>query len=383
MPGIDMTLRIGKSNPQPAPRLLMEALQNVEVTHSDSDRSGFQITFQVGRTGSRDRTDDALIKNPLLTPFNRVIVVITIAAKAQVLMDGIITQQEFAPNSEPGRSTLTVTGEDVAVMMDQEQSRREQHPQQSEMAIAQKIIADPAYSKYGLIPDVQKPPANITPTRNERTPAQSSSDLEYLQEMAQRFDYVFYITAGPGIGQNTAHWGPRPRGKNPQPAITVNMGSFTNADSINFQFNAQSSTRVRGSIQDRKTNQIQQLRAENSDRPTLARQSGLQLQQRQGVRRLRDYEETGHEVARAQAGSQAMVDRSLEDVITVTGELDTLRYGRLLKLRELVTLRGVGNTHDGIYYVKSVTHYIRKGEYKQKFTITREGQGSTISRVRR
>ena len=39
-------------------------------------------------------------------------------------------------------------------------------------------------------------------------------------------------------------------------------------------------------------------------------------------------------------------------------------------------LRGAGYTHDGSYYVKSVTHNISKGQYKQSFTLTREGVGA-------
>lgn len=381
MSGITLTLQIGKT-PQPAPRLLMEALQSVEVSHSDSTQSGFQLMFQVGRAGSRDRQDDPLIKSPLLTPFNRVILVITIQAKARVLMDGIITRQEFSPG-EAGRSTLTITGEDVSVMMDQETNKQVEHPQQNEMAIAQKIISSAAYSRYRLIPNVQKPPANITPSRNERIPAQSGSDLAYLRQIGERFDYVFFITPGPGIGQNTAYWGPRPRGRTSQGTITVDMGPFTNASGVNVQFDGQAATQVTGQIQDRTTNEIRPLRVASSDRPPLSRQSVLQLQQQQGVRRVETYEETGHEFARAQARTQAMVNRSAETGITVTGELDTLRYGDLLKLRELVTLRGMGNTHNGLYYVKSVTHRIRKGEYQQRFTITREGRNSTISRAGR
>jgi hypothetical protein len=196
MNGINLTLRIGKT-PQLAPRLLMEALQSVEVIHSDSAQSGFQLVFQVGRSGTRDRQDDPLLKSPLLTPFNRVILVITIQARAQVLMDGIITRQEFSP-SEPGQSTLTITGEDVSVMMDQATAKQVQHPQQSEMAIARKIISSADYAKYKLIADVQKPPADITPSQNERIPAQSGSDLAYLRELGERFDYVFFVTPGPG-----------------------------------------------------------------------------------------------------------------------------------------------------------------------------------------
>jgi hypothetical protein len=82
---------------------------------------------------------------------------------------------------------------------------------------------------------------------------------------------------------------------------------------------------------------------------------------------------------RSQVYAQAKVNQSNEDIVTVSGELDTVRYGDLLQLRGLVDLRGVGYTYDGTYYVKTVTHQIRKGDYKQNFTLTREGIGSTRS----
>ena len=42
-------------------------------------------------------------------------------------------------------------------------------------------------------------------------------------------------------------------------------------------------------------------------------------------------------------------------------------------------VRGAGYCFDGLYYVKSVTHHIKRGEYKQNFTLTRNGLVSTVS----
>ena len=46
--GVHLTLMIGPAVPVPAPRVVMDALQSVQVT-SGKDRSGFQITFAVGK----------------------------------------------------------------------------------------------------------------------------------------------------------------------------------------------------------------------------------------------------------------------------------------------------------------------------------------------
>ena len=67
--------------------------------------------------------------------------------------------------------------------------------------------------------------------------------------------------------------------------------------------------------------------------------------------------------------------------VTVSGELDALRYGGALQARTVVGLRGAGFTYDGLYFVKSVTHSIRPGEYKQQFTLRREGLGTLVPLV--
>ncbi|MGH7230112.1 MAG: hypothetical protein ACREJU_01975, partial [Nitrospiraceae bacterium] len=69
------------------------------------------------------------------------------------------------------------------------------------------------------------------------------------------------------------------------------------------------------------------------------------------------------------------------DAVTATGTLDVTRYGRTLKARRLVGLRGVGTAFDGLYYVKSVTHTIKRGEYKQNFSLVRNGLVSTVASV--
>jgi hypothetical protein len=69
------------------------------------------------------------------------------------------------------------------------------------------------------------------------------------------------------------------------------------------------------------------------------------------------------------------------DAISVSGQLDVVRYGRVLKARQKVAVRGAGDYYDGLYNVKSVTHSIKRGEYKQSFTLKRGGVGSSVNTV--
>ena len=61
------------------------------------------------------------------------------------------------------------------------------------------------------------------------------------------------------------------------------------------------------------------------------------------------------------------------DPVRVTGEIDGVRYGAVLRSRQLVGVRGMGLTWDGLYAVEQVTHRLSFGEYKQNFRLKRGG----------
>lgn len=371
MLGVNLTLLIGPTVAIPAPPLLSENIANVEVTHSDEGRSGFQITFNAGRSGPEDIVDYPLLFNPLLRPFNRVILVVLLNAIPRVLMDGIITHQQLGPSNEAGASTITVTGEDVSVMMDMEEKSAE-HPAQDETIIALKLIA--TYARFGLIPMVLPPPAIDPPIPIERVPVQQATDLGYLKEMAARFGYVFYVSPGPAPFTNTAYWGPPKRIDIPQRALSVNLGAETNVESVNFSNNALGPTLVAGQIQDRLSGANFPVQTFASLRPPLSTQPSWLVNQPNV--RTTQFRSSGLNVVQSFARAQGITDASA-DSVTAEGELDAIRYGELLQARGLVGLRGAGYSYDGLYYVKRVKHTIERGDYKQQFTLTRDGVGST------
>ena len=376
--GVQLQLMIGPTVPIPAPRQIVEALENVEVTHSDEGRSGFQMTFRIERTDSPavNLAQDVLLASPLFTVFNRVVLSVILKGTPIVLMDGIVTDQQHQPGSGMTPSTLTLTGEDVTLVMDREE-RSVEHPAQDDSVIALKIIA--SYAQYGLIPMVIPPALFDPPIVTERTPVQQGTDLEYLNEMAKRHAYTFYVTPGPVPLTNKAYWGPPVRAGRPQPALSVNMGPHTNVESLDFAHNALESTKVSGRVQDRRTNQAMPVVAFGSLRVPLASLPDWVVHSTN--QRNRQLRQTGLSIEQALARAQAELERSNEAVVTATGELDATRYGDILTPRTLVGLRGAGLLYDGIYYVRQVTHVIERGAYRQRFSLAREGLGTTVPAV--
>lgn len=369
--GLHLTLLIGPTVPLPVPPSVLELLNDVEVTHSDEGHSGFQLVFKAMRS-TRVLIDFPLFLNPQFKPGNRVIVSASFGAVPTVLVDGIITNQQLTPPTGSDPAVLTLTGEDISLKMDQEEKSAE-HLGLPDNLIAMKIIA--SYALYGMIPVVIPPLTLDVPMPVDGPRVQQATDLRYLNDLASRHAYVFYIKPGPVIGTNTAYWGPPIRVGIPQRALTVDMGPETNVESITFENNATEAKTVQGTVQDRLTNQRIPVMTFLTTRPPLALNLPFLNPSTKRVERFRA--ESGQNAAQAMAQAQAQTDASM-DVVKVEGELNTVKYGAPLQARGLVGLRGVGFSYDGLYYVKKVTHTIRMGQYKQKFTLTREGTGSTV-----
>jgi hypothetical protein len=373
LPATTLTLLTGPTVAVPAPPLLLDALDRVEVSTSDTGRSGFQLVFTMGRSGSADLVDFPLLGLPLLEAFHRVVLVVRFGGLAQVLMDGVVTHRELTPGTAPGSGALTVTGEDVSLMMDLEEKAVD-HTAQSEVITAKQIIG--SYPTYGLVPEVTEPSSLDQPLVSQRTPMQRGTDLAHLTAMARRFGFVCYVVPGPAVLTNTVHWGPPVRRETPQPALSVDMGAETNVQQISFRSAPLTPTKVTGSVQDRATGKTVAVRSGASQRPPLAARPDWQ-----GPNvRTTLFRGSGLTAAQARERAQGAAEAST-DSLTATGTLDALRYGDLLMARGIVGLRGVGFLHDGLYYVKQVTHRIRRGEYTQQFTLTREGLGSTVATV--
>lgn len=366
MPAFTLTLLAGPTIPVPVPASFVDALDSVEVTHTDEGRSGFQLSFSAGGAGAEAATDVPLLRLPVLQPFHRVIVTVTVGARPFVLMDGFITHQQLVPSTTCCGATLVVTGEDVSVMMDLEE-RSVEHPGLDETAIVSRIVG--AYPQLGLVPKVLPPPSTDRPTPAERVPVQQESDLEHLGELAERHGYVFYVAPGPAPGANTAYWGPPTVVDMPQRALSVGMGPMTNVDSLTFRNDALAPVGVSVDVQDPKNGKAVKVPGISSSVPPL---SASPVKPRRQVR-LRA---SGPNVTAATARAQGLANRS-SAAVTAEGELDAEVYGDVLRARALVDVRGAGSSYDGMYYVKRVTHDIADGDYRQRFTLTREGTGAT------
>ena len=362
--GVHLTLLIGPAVPVPAPAAVLDALSGVQI-NSGGDRSGFQLTFQIGKNSLlQTMLLPAGYFDPILT---RVIVIATVRGIPNVLADGVVTRQELAPSNDPGKSTLTITGEDLSLYMDLVEMPFMRFPAQPIIARVYAILAK--YAAFGIAPIAIPPIVFDIPNPLEEIPHQNGTDREYLKQLASSVGYVFYVEPGPTPGANIAYFGPDVRIPAPQPALNINMDAHTNVESLSFSLDGTAKKIVIMTVMDPITRRTP-IPIPVPNLSILRPPMGLRLTPPAKV------EFPGY-VAHLNPSDAANLALSIvlgaQDAITGSGSLDVLRYGNVLRSRMMVGVRGAGLTYDGLYYVNSVTHDIKRGQYKQSFNISRDG----------
>lgn len=354
-------LLIGPIVPLPVPKALIESLESAQVTVASGQKSGFQLVFTTSK-GSPILT--TLLPAGYFDPPARVILTVSVNGSSTVVMDGVITRHELAPSNEPGQSKLTLTGEDLTRMMDLIDLTGFPFPAMPAEARIMLMIAK--YAPYGILPLVMPSVLLDFPNPLKQIPGQQGTDLAYINMLAETVGYVFYIDPGPVPGMNVAYWGPEIKVGAPQPALTVNGDGSSNVESLSFAFDAfaktlwvviiqEPTTRIPIPIPVPDVNPLQPPLGVRSPFP-------MQIKPIRGIANFSPIQAAGIAIAKA---------AQTADVISGQGSLDVLRYGRPLRARSLVGVRGAGLAYDGLWYVKSVTHAIKRGEYKQNFTLSR------------
>ena len=371
--GVHLTLMIGPAIPVPVPQDVLDALTSVEITTSSgTSQSGFQLNFNLSNQSPLHAI--FMLSGGSMVPIIRVIIMATINGSTDVLLDGIMQNFQVSPGTKPGQSTLTVNGQDLSALMNIISFDGFPYPAMPPEARILMIVAK--YAMLGMMPLVIPSIMTDVSIPIERIPRHKGTDLEYVKLLAEEAGYVFYIDPGPAPGTNIAYWGPEIKTGIPQPALTVNMDANSNTESLDFTFDKDSKEIPVVFIQNKESKMV--IPIPIPDVSPLSPPLGLvpplppKITYMSNTANMSPLQAILHGMAYASQHS---------DCVSGSGSLDVLRYGRILKARKLVGVRGVGLAYDGLYYVKSVTHKIQRGQYKQNFTLSRNGLVSTLANV--
>jgi hypothetical protein len=374
---VQLSLMIGPFVPVTPPRAVLDALAEVEVTVNDVGTSAFQLTFSIDKQSPLQILFLLSGGAPLL--FMRVVVVATVNGVANVLIDGVITNNHIAPGDKGSNSTLTITGEDLTALMNQ--SNWSGFPFPACPAEARVAILLAKYAVFGVVPLIIPSVLIDEPLPIDIIPAQQGTDLDYIRNLADRVGYVFYLDPGPAAGMSKAYWGPQIKVGPEQPALSVDFDAYTNVESLRFNFDQQQNKIPILFIYNQETN----LTFPIPIPPITPLDPPLGAIPPLPTNILGDLKPVRDDLSKLSIPQAIMIGMATAakwaEAVTGEGSLDVTRYGGILSARKLVGVRGAGPAFDGLYYVKSVTHKIKRGEYKQDFKLSRNGLVSTVSTV--
>lgn len=362
--GIRMLVWMGKTIAVPPPSEVVESLISARVITDVDEGNGFELTFAIGKDSV---TDFGLLGSGVIDPMNRVIIGVILGAVPTVLIDGVITHHEMTPSDRPGQSTLTVKGRDVTLLMDLEE-KNETFANMPDNLIVQQIGLK--YAQYGL--QVLATPTLRMPIDLFWTPQQNDTDLGYIQTLAERNGYVFYVEPL-FFKVNLAYFGPDTRVTVPLPALQIDRGASTNLTSLTFSNDALAAIEASGSFIETLSMSVVPIPSAPSLRlpPLSSKPSSAQ-------RKVLLRESANLDPAGAVVSSMAAVSGA-PDAVRAEGQVDCVRYGAALRTRRRVGIAGAGKTYDGDYIVSSVTHELTPhGSYTQSFVAKREGTGAQL-----
>ena len=369
--GVQLSLKIGPV-PIAPPHEVAEALVQAKVEcGSGGAQSGFELVFELPAR-SPLRTLFLLSCGGSL-PLMRVVLIVTINGSAQSIVDGITTNVETQPG-EGGVSRLVVKGKDLSALMDLIEIPGLPFPAMPPSVRVLLILAK--YAALGVIPMVIPSILDIPPLPIQQIPSQRGSDYAYVQRLAGQAGYVFYLEPGPSPGTSKAYWGPEIRVGEPQPALTTNMDAHTNVEQLSFNFDKEKKKLPIVFFQEPFSKAP--IGVPIPDITPLNPPLGLVPPLPPRIVKL---DETAHLSAPEALMAGIAYAGQNSDSVFGTGRLDVAKYGRLLRSRQLVGVRGAGLPFDGLYYVKSVTHEIERGSYKQGFSLARNALISTVPSV--
>ena len=373
---VHLSLLIGPIIPLPVPAMLIDALEEVTVTSASEGASGFQLRFKVNSKSELNTLFLIAVGNntSLGTPPLRVVLIVTLGGRPQPLFDGVLTNVEVqaGQNRQPG--SITSTGEDLTQVMDLIDFSGMPYPAMPIEARVALICAK--YAAFGIIPLPIPSFFTDVPIPIERIPAQQGTDLAYIRQLAEEVGHVFYIEPGEVPLTNIAYFGPEIKVGPPQPALNIDMDAHTNVESLNFSFDPTKGVLPVVFIQNQMTRVPIPIPIPNLNplQPPL----GVLSTPLANIKMMKDTAKMNPMQAISAGLAEA---KNSQDAVSGRGALDVLRYGRMLKARRLVGVRGAGIAYDGLYYVSSVTSTIRRGQFRQNFELTRNGLISITPRV--
>lgn len=293
-------------------------------------------------------------------PWRRLTIQAGFGDAADVLVDGYIGGLTPHFGRDDAESSLIVWGHDAAYAMDQEEKI---------VAWGDRKYSDIAveiFKLHGLEADVAD--TQVLHAVDDAMMLQRSSDWSFLKHLAERVGYEVYVRGARG------YFRPPTLTATPQADLALRFGAgASNLVWFKPQMSSDMPTQISVARADPLSKRVQRVTVEESPQHPLGGDATTRFREGRsapGAPRLI----VRHQPVGSQQEMEALaagVRRRTDWAVTGEGEIDGRRYGRSLRARETVLIKGLGRTFSGAYYVTEVLHHLTRTEYRQRFKAQR------------
>jgi phage protein D len=279
------------------------------------------------------------------------------------LIDGFITQLNPHVVTDLNSCCLEIVGMDGSCLMSVEEKIKA-WPGKTDSDIAREV-----FQTYSLTPQVDD--VDVGHEEAVSTILQRDTDIRFLKRLARRNGFECFVKGGTGYFQNPVLDG------DPLPVLAAQFGQDTNLMTFRGNLNALRPTSVEMQQYDIATKEVQSATTDTGEQRQLGRDAAIDTATpTSGSPKLF----VRHAVTTSQAEMENLcraIFHEAEWLIEGRGEVDTVAYGSVLQARQLVPIRGVGETFSGVYYLSSVKHVFTANSYVQHFTAKRNALAPT------
>jgi len=342
---------------QPAPDLFLALLEmEVEEDHRLASVFRIRLSIQLQDDGTWTYLDDSRLQL-----WAKVDITASIDSTQTPLISGYLTSTNIHIDPDENNSYLELKGMDATSLMNLEEKIKD-WPNQSDSDIATAI-----FGNYNLAAQVDS--TGIPHNDKVSTIIQHDTDIQFLKRLARRNGYECVVRGSKG------YFGKPPLSGAPLPVLSAYFGADTNLDAF-----------------DARTMATRPVQVEMHEIDTIQKQvvdaTGTQGQQSQlGANGVTSLSPPGgatskmivrHAITTGQQEMQVLcqaISDEAEWFVQAKGEVDTVTYGSILQSRNLVPIKGVGQTFSGMYYITNVKHIFNLEHYIQKFEARRNAVG--------
>jgi phage protein D len=329
-------------------------LLKVEVELDDELAGMFRLRFgfQLMADGSWTNVDEDVFR-----VWNPITIEGGFEDNSEELLRGYITQVKVQFEANDTQVALDVWGTDESVLLDREEKLKDWANKKDS------DIATELFAGVGLAPQVED--TGVVHDEAVSTTIQRDTDMQFLKRLALRNGYECYVEGGIG------YFGPPDLDSDPQPVLAAHFGEKTTLGRFYLTVDGLRPTNIAMAQMDRTTKEKIDVLVEVSQQDPLgtlhaAQVPGANADRAAMVVGLNGA--TGH--AEMSALCQSIFHRA-EWFVTGEGEVWANEYGHILRPRKKVTIKGLGETYSGIYYVSHVTHTFTPSGYSQNLRVKR------------